>query len=77
MTDPAEFTPCIEIGWRLKSKYWNKGYAKRIRSSQFGKNAELRGPDGCKGFAALYQNKLAGFKEYNKKDDLIEMINFI
>lgn len=41
------------------------------------KNAELRGPDGCKGFAALYQNKLAGFKEYNKKDDLIEMRNFI
>jgi len=23
----AEFTPCIEIGWRLGSKYWKKGYA--------------------------------------------------
>jgi RimJ/RimL family protein N-acetyltransferase len=23
----AEFTPCIDIGWRLSSKEWNKGYA--------------------------------------------------
>src|SRR5688572_12540811 len=21
------FTPCIEIGWRLDKKYWNRGYA--------------------------------------------------
>ncbi len=23
----AEFTPCIDIGWRLKEIEWNKGYA--------------------------------------------------
>jgi RimJ/RimL family protein N-acetyltransferase len=23
----AEFTPCIDIGWRLSSEEWNKGYA--------------------------------------------------
>ena len=23
----AYFTPCIEIGWRIGSSYWNKGYA--------------------------------------------------
>ncbi len=23
----AHFTPCVEIGWRLGSKYWNRGYA--------------------------------------------------
>ncbi len=23
----ATFTPCVEIGWRLASNYWNKGYA--------------------------------------------------
>jgi RimJ/RimL family protein N-acetyltransferase len=23
----ASFTPCVEIGWRIGSKYWNKGYA--------------------------------------------------
>ncbi|MDX2361617.1 MAG: GNAT family N-acetyltransferase [Crocinitomicaceae bacterium] len=23
----AEFTPCIDIGWRLSQKYWGKGYA--------------------------------------------------
>jgi RimJ/RimL family protein N-acetyltransferase len=24
---PAHFTPTVEIGWRLSSKYWNNGYA--------------------------------------------------
>jgi len=24
---PAEFTPCIEIGWRLANPHWGKGYA--------------------------------------------------
>ncbi|MDP8162982.1 GNAT family N-acetyltransferase [Pasteurella skyensis] len=23
----SDFTPCIDIGWRLSKKYWNKGYA--------------------------------------------------
>lgn len=23
----ASFTPCVEIGWRIAKKYWNKGYA--------------------------------------------------
>lgn len=23
----AHFTPCVEIGWRLAAKYWNRGYA--------------------------------------------------
>jgi RimJ/RimL family protein N-acetyltransferase len=23
----TDFTPCVEIGWRLDSNYWNKGYA--------------------------------------------------
>jgi len=23
----APFTPCVEIGWRLGSQYWGKGYA--------------------------------------------------
>lgn len=26
-TFEADFTPCVEIGWRLDNKYWNKGYA--------------------------------------------------
>lgn len=26
-TFEAEFTPCIDIGWRLKKSSWNKGYA--------------------------------------------------
>lgn len=23
----SDFTPCIEIGWRLDQRFWNKGYA--------------------------------------------------
>lgn len=23
----SHFTPCVEIGWRLESKFWGKGYA--------------------------------------------------
>lgn len=23
----AEFTPCVDIGWRLNKNYWNNGYA--------------------------------------------------
>lgn len=26
-TFKSEFTPCIEIGWRLDQKFWNNGYA--------------------------------------------------
>ncbi len=26
-TYKAEFTPCIDIGWRIKSSEWNKGFA--------------------------------------------------
>lgn len=26
-TYEASFTPCVDIGWRLKSSEWNKGYA--------------------------------------------------
>ncbi len=26
-TYKAEFTPCVDIGWRIKSNEWNKGYA--------------------------------------------------
>ena len=26
-TFEASFTPCVDIGWRLSKKEWNKGYA--------------------------------------------------
>src|SRR3990167_2313304 len=26
-TFKAHFTPCVEIGWRIASQYWNQGYA--------------------------------------------------
>jgi len=26
-TFEAEFTPCVEIGWRLAASYWGNGYA--------------------------------------------------
>lgn len=27
------FSPCIEIGWRLRSQYWRKGYAKEAATA--------------------------------------------
>lgn len=27
-TDQFYFSPCVEIGWRLRSQYWRQGYAK-------------------------------------------------
>lgn len=38
-TFQAPFTPCFEIGWRLGSQYWGKGYAtegaKAVRDAAF------------------------------------------
>jgi RimJ/RimL family protein N-acetyltransferase len=27
MTFEADFTPCVDIGWRLDKRFWNQGYA--------------------------------------------------
>jgi len=34
----ASFTPCVEIGWRISGKFWNKGYATEAAKAclQFG-----------------------------------------
>jgi len=36
----ADFTPCVEIGWRLAYQYWNKGYAQEAAKKclEFGFN---------------------------------------
>ena len=26
-TFPADFTPCVDVGWRLSQLFWGKGYA--------------------------------------------------
>jgi len=37
---PADFTPCIEIGWRLAKEYWGKGFATEgaTRALDYGTN---------------------------------------
>lgn len=34
----SHFTPCVEVGWRLASRYWHKGYATEAAKAavQFG-----------------------------------------
>ena len=32
-SDQFYFSPCIEIGWRLRSQYWRQGYAKEAASA--------------------------------------------
>ena len=31
----AHFTPAVEIGWRLASRHWNKGYATEGASTEY------------------------------------------
>ena len=70
----AHFTPAIEIGWRLSSNHWNKGYATE------GAKAVLRHAftelnlDGVVSFTAV--NNLASRRvmekiglKHNSKDD--------
>lgn len=49
-TFPAPFTPCLEIGWRLKASAWGKGYATE------GATACLR-----YGFDALHLKEVVSF----------------
>jgi RimJ/RimL family protein N-acetyltransferase len=50
----AHFTPAVEIGWRLASKHWNKGYATE------GAKAVLH-----YGFTQLNLNKIVSFTVVN------------
>lgn len=47
-TFEAEFTPCVEIGWRLDNKFWGKGYATE------GAKACLKYGFGTLGFKEIY-----------------------
>lgn len=40
----ATFTPCIDIGWRIKKEFWNKGYASEgaARCLQFAKELGIK-----------------------------------
>lgn len=73
-----KFVP-INLEYLKEIKNWKyDGFVKNIYVKPYfenvnKKNAELRGPDGCKGFAALYQNKLAGLFEYYFRKEIIEI----
>lgn len=66
-----KFVP-ISLEYLKEIKNWKyDGFLKNIYVEPYfeninQKNAELKGPDGCKGFAALNKNKLAGLFEYYK-----------
>ncbi|WP_291725379.1 GNAT family N-acetyltransferase [Bernardetia sp.] len=53
----ADFTPCVDIGWRLDKKYWGKGYAsegaKRCLEFAF----EEKGLDAIKSVAPKINQK--------------------
>jgi 3-dehydroquinate dehydratase / shikimate dehydrogenase len=52
----AHFTPCVEIGWRLASPFWGKGYATEWSRAalQYGFEKE----SGCKRIRARTLNTL-------------------
>lgn len=40
----ADFTPCVDIGWRIRKKYWNHGFATEgaARCLEFAKELEIK-----------------------------------
>jgi RimJ/RimL family protein N-acetyltransferase len=42
-TFEADFTPCVDIGWRLDKRYWNQGYATEgaIKCLDFSRELEI------------------------------------
>jgi RimJ/RimL family protein N-acetyltransferase len=58
----SHFTPAVEIGWRLGSQYWNKGYATE------GANACL-----TYGFNKCSLNKIVSFTVPNNKRSIAVM----
>lgn len=38
----AEFTPCVDIGWRIKREFWNQGYTSEGATSCLDFAKELR-----------------------------------
>ncbi|TDP88951.1 ribosomal-protein-alanine N-acetyltransferase [Halanaerobium saccharolyticum] len=73
-----EFVP-INLEYLEEIKNWQyDGFVKNIYLDPYFENinensSELRGPGGCKGFAALNKNKLAGLFEYYFKRNIIEI----
>jgi RimJ/RimL family protein N-acetyltransferase len=43
-TFEADFTPCVDIGWRLDKRFWNQGYASEgaIRVLAYAKEKEIK-----------------------------------
>ncbi len=64
----ASFTPCIEIGWRLKYEAWGKGYA-------------TEGAEACLryGFERLKFNKIYSFtaKINNPSENVMKKIGMV
>ena len=40
----ADFTPCVDIGWRIRKEYWNQGYASEgaARCLEFAKELGIK-----------------------------------
>ena len=43
-TFEADFTPCVDIGWRLDRKFWNQGFSTEgaLACIQYGKSLEIK-----------------------------------
>ncbi len=73
-----KFVP-VNLEYLEEIKNWKyDGFVKNIYVDPYFENinektTELRGPEGCEGFAVLYHNILAGLFEYYFKGDIIEI----
>jgi RimJ/RimL family protein N-acetyltransferase len=53
----AEFTPCVEIGWRLAHKYWGNGYATEAASACLDYGFNHLHPGEILSFTSVLNNK--------------------
>ena len=50
---PAEFTPAVEVGWRLAEAYWGRGYATEAATAALAFGFSTLGLDEIVSFAAV------------------------
>lgn len=53
----ADFTPCVEVGWRLLSEHWGRGYAPEAAIASINDGFNRAGLDEIMSFTSVHNKK--------------------